>query len=119
MRLKYWLVAWIAFGALARAQQRGPQPPQPPLIECGTHGDVEILCGTRSPEDLELTPDSKFLIVSQFVNAARGGGVGGGFALFDPAKKTFTKLAVTEEPLKDWGDASCPGPPGAALSPHG
>ena len=57
------LVAWAQQPAA-----RGPQPPAPPLMECGTHGDVEILCGTRSPEDLEETPDGKYLIVSQFVN---------------------------------------------------
>ena len=56
-----------------RCQPKGG-PPQPPLMECGAHGDVEILCGTRSPEDLELTPDGKFLIVSQFVNGRGGGG---------------------------------------------
>ena len=35
------------------------------------------------------------------------------------AKKTFTKLTIAPEPLKDWGDPSCPGPIGDALAPHG
>ncbi len=64
------------------------QPPAagPPPVECGVHGDLEIICGTHSPEDLELTPDGKYLIVAQFVNGR--GGTGAGLALLDLAKKT-------------------------------
>src|SRR5215510_6958629 len=83
------------------AQQKGPQPPAPPLVDCGAHGDLEIVCGTRSPEDLELTPDGKFLIVSQFVRG--GAGAGGGLTLFDPGRKTFAKMEIAVEPLRDWG----------------
>src|SRR5262249_10287307 len=101
----------LTWTGIAIAQQKGP--PQPPLLACGPQGDAEVICGTRSPEDLELTPDGKYLIVSQFVRTGDGG-----LALFDPSKKTFTKMAVTDEPLKDWG-APCPGPIGAMLAPHG
>ena len=59
-------------------------------MACGTHGDIEIICGTRSPEDLELTPDGKSLIVSQFVNGPAGAGVAG-LVLFDLAKKTLLR----------------------------
>jgi SMP-30/Gluconolactonase/LRE-like region len=100
------------------AQAKGKQAPQPPLMECGVHGDIEILCGTRSPEDLELTPDGKYLIVPQFVNG-RGGPGGMGLTLFDISKKTYAKMTVTAEPRKDWGDPACPGPIGDALTPHG
>jgi hypothetical protein len=85
-------------------------------MDCGTHGDVEILCGTRSPEDVELTPDGKYLIVSQMVN---GRGRAAGLVLFDLARKTYTKMPVSAEPRKDWGDAACPGFIGEALVPHG
>jgi hypothetical protein len=58
------ILALLALAGVAGAQQGGVPAP-PPLMECGTHsGDMEILCGTRSPEDLEPTPDGKFLIVS-------------------------------------------------------
>jgi hypothetical protein len=112
----------IAVAGSAWAQQpaaRGPQaPPAPPLMDCGTHGDVEILCGTRSPEDLEPTPDGKYLIVSQFVNG-RGGGACAGLVLLDLAPKTYSKIPITAEPRKDWGDAACPGPAIDAMVPHG
>ncbi len=88
-------------------------------MSCGVHGDVEVLCGTRSPEDLELTPDGKYLIATQFVNMGRTGSAGAGMALYDLAKKTFTKMAVTDEPDKSWGDLACPGPIGDALVSHG
>jgi hypothetical protein len=110
------MLVWAA-GA-AQAQGRG-QPAPPPLAPCGpmTTG-IEIICGTHSPEDLEPTPDGKFLIVSQFVNG-RGGNTGAGLALFDLANQSFRKIPVTAEPRKDWGDPACPGAPGDALVPHG
>lgn len=113
MSLRFALLSLSLTGA-AFAQQ---PPPQPPLLDCGTHGTYEVLCGTRSPEDMEVTPDGKHLIVSEYVSFR--GGTGGGFSLFDPQKKTFTKIPVASEPMKDWGDLSCPGFPGDALAPHG
>jgi hypothetical protein len=111
------LLAAVGFASVALAQGKGG-PPTPPLMACGEHGDIDILCGTRSPEDLELAPDGKSLIVSQFVNGPGGTGVAG-LMLFDPAKKTFSRLTPSAEPRKDWGDPSCPGPLGDALRPHG
>ena len=105
----------LAIALIAHAQQT--PPPQPPLLACGMHGDYEVLCGTRSPEDIEVAPDGKHLIVSEYVSFR--GGTGGSFSLFDPVKKTLTKIAITNEPRKDWGDPACPGPPGDALAPHG
>lgn len=108
----------VCASPIASAQGKGG-PPAPPLMECGTHGDIDIICGTRSPEDLELTPDGKSLIVSQFVNGPGGAGIAG-LMLFDPAKRTFTRLTPAADPRKDWGDPACPGPLAAdALRPHG
>jgi hypothetical protein len=102
------IVALALAGGLWAQQQ-----PAPPLLGCGTTNEgVEILCGTRSPEDLEATPDGKYLIVSEFVN-------GGALELFDVAKKSYSKLPVRVEARKDWGDAACPGPVGEMLRPHG
>jgi hypothetical protein len=87
-------------------------------MDCGLHSDIDIICGARSPEDLELTPDGKAIVVSQFVGGPAGAGVAG-LMLFDPAKKTFTRMTATAEPRKDWGDPACPGPIGDGLRPHG
>jgi hypothetical protein len=117
--MRWMLSISIGFALAAAAHgQPGTPPTQPALLECGTHEGLQILCGTHSPEDLELTPDGKFLIVSQFVNG-RGGNAGAGLALFDLGKKNFSKLPVSAELRKDWGDPTCPGPIGEALVPHG
>ena len=113
---KIEIIAALAVATIAGvvlAQQKGA--PAPPLAPCGKAGDVEIICGTVAPEDFELTPDGKFLIVSQFSRTAGQSGL----SLFDPGKKTFTKLTPADEPQQGWGDAACPGPIGASLSPHG
>lgn len=108
------VLAPAALACLASAQTAPPA-----LMACGTdEGNVEVLCGTHSPEDLEATPDGKFLITGEFVNG-RGGPHGNGMMLFDLQKKTFSKMAVTDQPRKDWGDPACPGPPDAMLIPHG
>ncbi len=112
-------LAGVGVAQRAWAQQSPPPPGGPPLVACGVHGDIEVLCGTRSPEDLELTPDGKYLIATQFVNMGRTASAGAGMALYDLAKKTFAKMAVTDEPDKSWGDAACPGPIGDALVSHG
>jgi hypothetical protein len=105
----------MACAVVAGAQQPAP----PPLMACGPHGEIEVLCGTRQPEDLEVTPDGRYLIATQFLNAGRGAAGGGAMILFDPAAKTFAKMAVTSAPDKSWGDPSCPGPVGDALISHG
>ncbi len=115
LRICLGLLAALAFAGA----QPGTQPTAPPLATCGVHGDIEVLCGTRSPEDLELTPDGKYLIATQFVNQGRKGSAGAGMALYDLANKTFSKMAVTDGPDKSWGDSACPGPIGDALVSHG
>jgi len=119
LRVSFRLLIALAIAGVVGAQQKGAQSPPQPLAACGTHGDIEVLCGTRSPEDLELTPDGKYLIATQFINMGRRGAPGGGMALFDIAKKTFSKMTVTDAPDRSWGDPSCPGPIGDALVSHG
>lgn len=112
---------WLAIALVLAGWLKGQQPAQAqlPLMACGVHGDLEIICGTRSPEDLEVTPDGKFLIATQFLNQGRDASAGAGMALFDLANKTFSKMVVTDAPDKTWGDAACPGPIGDALVSHG
>ena len=114
MRLAIVVGVLIGFAGAAGAQAKAPA-----LLSCGSHGDIEVLCGTRQPEDLEITPDGKYLIATQFINAGRGASAGGGMALFDLSKKTFSNMAITSDPEKGWGDPACPGPIGDALVSHG
>jgi len=96
----------VTFGLLALnpvLAQRG-QPVE--LLSCGPHDDLEVICGTSGPEDLELTPDGRFLIVSQFAM----GGTGAGLTLFDPIDRSFTPMATTADRRVGWGELACPGP---------
>ena len=89
-------------------------------IPCEPVDDRVPICGLQAPEDIEPTPDGQHLILSQF-----GGITGsdtGSLVLFDPQTETTLPLYplanLTAEP-EGWGDADCPGAPGAAISPHG
>src|SRR5215475_1630321 len=119
MKLTVLLLVGIASSVFGQGQPKQAATPPPPLMECGVHGDFEILCGTRSPEDLELTPDGKFLIVSQFVNGRGANNSDAGLVLLDLAAKTYRRMPMTSERRNDWGDAACPGPIGDAIVPHG
>jgi hypothetical protein len=108
-------VAYLMMAGALCAQQ--PAPPM--LAACGsTVEGVDILCGVRGPEDIEVTPDGKGLLTTQFVNL-RDPNAHAGIAYFDLDKKTFTELTATSAPDKAWGDPACPGPIGNQLASHG
>lgn len=114
-RFSVLLALGLASGVAQHLQSQTP----PPLIACGNHGDIAVYCGARQPEDLELAPDGKFLIATEYVDQGRGGASGGGPLLFDLAKKTFSRMNQTAHADKSWGDRACPGPIGEALVSHG
>ena len=66
-------VLFCSQAALLRVlpKPKGKAAPAPPLMECGADGDLDIICGTRSPEDLELTRRD-VAVVSQMVNGPAG-----------------------------------------------
>lgn len=113
--------AWLplALVSFAWGQQPASRLAMPALMPCGAHAEIEVLCGTHQPEDLELAPDGKYLIATQFLNQGRGSSMGGGMELFDLAKKTFRRMEQTSQPDPSWGDPQCPGPIGDALVSHG
>ena len=37
-----------------------------PISGCQSNDELTVYCGFQNPEDLALTPDEKFLIVSEF-----------------------------------------------------
>lgn len=118
-RLLFLFAIGLASGALQLSAQQPATPPPPALISCGVHGDIEVFCGARQPEDLEIAPDGKFLLATEFLSQGRGATTDGGMMLFDLAKKTFSRMNVTAKPEKSWGDPLCPGPVGGALVSHG
>ena len=86
---------------------------------CGVPvGKVTPICGLRAPEDLEVLPGSRNLLVSEFGGLAGGAGR---LSALHLASRTVHPLypqnALAGE--QRWGDAACPGEPGANFSPHG
>jgi SMP-30/Gluconolactonase/LRE-like region len=114
------VLPFALFAAAVVLAQQPPAAPLPPLMACGSPAanGAEVLCGAKSPEDLELTPDGKALIVAQFASF-RSPNERVGVALFNLATKQYSPIAVTNAPDKAWGDAACPGPIGDQLAAHG
>ncbi|MBN4053608.1 SMP-30/gluconolactonase/LRE family protein [Haliea sp. AH-315-K21] len=87
---------------------------RPPLLDCGIYEDAEIICNTRAPEDLEVTPDGRYLIIAKY-----GEGDDSPIDLFNLQTKEFTVMAISNDPRSDWGDAACTDTIAEQVSPHG
>lgn len=93
------------------------------VSDCTSTMDLEAICHFHNPEDMELLPDGKTLLISQMGNME--GSLPGNLAAFNTATQAITLLFApsdinntTELPVANWG-ASCPGIPGPEFSPHG
>lgn len=100
--------------AVMPAVQAQPGAFNPPLLDCGSDGDVQMICGTRAPEDFEVTPDGKALIIANF-----GRGEDFGLDLFDLATEEFSEIPLAADKAPGWGDPACTESIGTAVSPHG
>ena len=91
-----------------------------PIVSCDAVGPARPICGFHNPEDLELLPDGKQLLVGEF--GSMQGERAGALALFDLASESRTVLYRGGDGgsvSPGWGDPGCPGPPPPELSPHG
>ncbi|HJQ84191.1 MAG TPA: hypothetical protein VKA21_08950 [Candidatus Binatia bacterium] len=90
-----------------------------PIRGCEARGPARPVCGFQNPEDLVPLPDGQRLLVSEF--GAMDGTRPGRLSVLELA--TDARTVVYEggagTPTPGWGDASCPGPPSPAFSPHG
>jgi len=87
--------------------------------ECKSSKEIEVICLVKNPEDLAVTPDKDFLIVSEF----------GGIEPLEemiPGKLSLLNLKTEEiEPLNmsysnnTWGDGLCSRKNNDLLGPHG
>lgn len=110
----------LLYGPFALAAERSPPVPPP----CVAANGFEPKCGfARPPEDLEVLPGARALLVSEY--GALSGARPGQLSVFDLDTRERRTLfpvpaadnAVTDQP--GVGDTQCPGPPGAEFSPHG
>lgn len=88
------------------------------IAGCTPVGQLSPVCGFSRPEDLELLPDGRTLVISQM--GSLDGAMPGSLVLFDTRGETITRLPqFTSAPGEHWGSSECDTPPGAAFSPHG
>lgn len=86
----------------------------PPLLDCGMQGTAEAICNTRAPEDFEVTPDGRYLIVAKF-----GEVVDQALDLFNLQTQTFSALPMSAEKTEGWGVAACTDSIGLQTGAHG
>lgn len=100
--------------AISPAAQAQPGAFNPPLLDCGRDGDVELICGVRAPEDFEVTPDGSALLIARM-----GVGEGFGLGLFDLATEEFSDIPLAADKAPGWGDPACTESLGTDVMPHG
>ena len=91
--------------------------PQKNISECKSDDAISVICGVSNPEDIVVTPDNKYLLISEF------GGIrpydstkSGGFALLRLSdKKIITPKISFGKNI--WGEDSCK--QNEIFGPHG
>ena len=91
--------------------------PQKNISECKSDDVISVICGVSNPEDIVVTPDNKYLLISEF------GGIrpydstkSGGFALLRLSdNKIITPKIVFDKNI--WGEDSCK--QNEIFGPHG
>lgn len=111
---RYTLLPLLCLLLLRSSADAQPGAVNPSLLDCGRHGEVEIVCGTVAPEDFERTPDDRFLIVSKMSR-----GEDKGLDLFEPETQTFTAIPLSAGKRPGWGEAACTESIGGQIESHG
>lgn len=106
-----WLSA-VAVSALVGCADRSVI-----ITDCEAVGDKTPLCGWQRPEDMELLPDGKTLIVSQM--EVGHGRIPGALALLDTNSGEKVDPVIEQQTEELWGDAACKTSVGDHLGPHG
>tara|TARA_B100000953_G_scaffold59097_1_gene46797 strand:- start:216 stop:1286 length:1071 start_codon:yes stop_codon:yes gene_type:complete len=108
----------IAAGIIAISQYMDVEPFDP-LEGCESNDELKVVCGFSNPEDLALTPDNNFFIISEY-----GGQkpiqevLPGNLALFHIPSRNKRNLLINYD-KNTWGDKSCSREKGEVFAPHG
>jgi len=93
--------------------------PQKDISSCKPDIEMQLVCGFKNPEDIVITPDENYLLMSEM------GGVGpyveiepGFFALMDlkTNKRIIPEISIEEN---QWGDSKCERTISDKYGPHG
>jgi hypothetical protein len=112
--LQYACSLFLCLFMLQPSADAQPGAFNPPLLDCGRHGEVEVLCGTNAPEDFERTPDDRFLIVAKM-----GRNEDRGLDLLELATQTFTTIPLSADHRQGWGEDACTESINSQIQPHG
>ncbi|WP_179052452.1 SMP-30/gluconolactonase/LRE family protein [Pseudomonas hunanensis] len=83
---------------------------------CATNSEPQVICGVGAPEDLELLPDKKYVLMSSTPGLAHAHRQG--LRLMHVDSKVISDLPIKLAPKKGWGDQNCPAPT-QAIGSHG
>ncbi len=103
--------AWLAAAAWLLLPPAQAQP------DCAASGGVEPLCGWQRPEDLEVLPGGRLLLVSEY--GGLDGAMSGRLATLAAGSGTRTVLYPGGASGDGWGDPACGPEPAARFAPHG
>lgn len=113
-RFSVIFVLGLMFGIADPAIAVAPRDAAP--TSCNPVGAISPICGVHGPEDIELTPDRRHLVISElpehFDHPARG------LVLMDLATDHSAPLPISRQFESGWGDPSCTVPP-AQIGSHG
>jgi len=98
---------------------RGYIGPVVAVSGCESGAQLSVACGVTNPEDLAITPDGQFIIVSEFGGIAPITEVGSGrLALLNAQTKRRVPLPIIYSE-NSWGDTSCEKTAESPFGPHG
>src|SRR6266853_1116789 len=86
-------------GTRHASSQNTPQDTPPP---CVASNGLMPICGVRAPEDIELLPDGRHLLISEMPEDFRRA-TGDGLLLVDLATNHVQPLIVSTHPKAGWG----------------
>jgi hypothetical protein len=113
LRIAALTVVFLSQSVFANAGDPSAAPAPP----CIAVGNVTPICGLQAPEDLELLPNGKQLLIGEIPGGADHK-TGGGLAVMDLAGDVVRPMEIRNEYKAGWGENSCTTPP-VKLAPHG
>lgn len=86
---------------------------------CEPVAGITPICAIQAPEDIELAPGGRYLLMSHYAGLPATGV--GGIGLFDTKTGLHELLypGPRTDGVADWGSDNCPGSPGEAIASHG
>ena len=113
------ILAMCLLGGLLMVSQYNNIEPFEALASCESNEELKVVCGFSNPEDLALTPDGEYFILSEY-----GGQkpiqevLPGNLALFHIPSRTKQELPMRFG-KNVWGDSSCSRTDNEIIAPHG